>query len=121
MINDQTLTNNAINETLLYIYNGLTSESDRIRFKTLFKDCIESDVDTHIRLMACDVEYKARINIYDEKWEEIKNIFKSTGRYSVMECLNVIDSRIEELEDGDHERHPQELYELKRFSTYIEL
>ena len=121
MINEETLINNAINESLLYIYNGLTSESDKIRFKSLFKQCVESDIDTHYRLMASDTEYQERINIYDEKWEEIKNIFKSTGRYSVMLCLDVIDTRIEELENGEPERHPQELYELKRFSKYIEL
>lgn len=81
----------------------------------------ETPIATHMRLMSNCPEYQMRINIYDEKWEEIKNHFKRTGRFSIAECYDVVESRIEELDEGEPERMPGEQYELQRFLDYLEL
>jgi len=81
----------------------------------------ESPIATHMRLMTNCPEYQSRIQIYDEKFEEIKDHFKRSGRYSILLCHDVVESRIEELEEGDPERCPNELYELKRFMDYLDL
>jgi hypothetical protein len=81
----------------------------------------ESPIETHMRLMSHCPEYQSRIQIYDDKFEEIKNHFKRTGRYSILLCYDVVTSRIEELESGIAERCPNELYELKRFIDYLDL
>ena len=81
----------------------------------------ESPKQIHIRLMATCPEYQSRINIYDTKFNDIKDHFKRSGRFSIMECYDVVESRIEELEEGEPERIQGELYELKRFYDYLEL
>jgi hypothetical protein len=81
----------------------------------------ESPIETHMRLLSHCPEYQSRIKIYDDKFEEIKDYFKRSGRFSIMICYDVVESRIEELECGNPERHPDELYELKRFHNYLKL
>ncbi len=81
----------------------------------------ESPVETHMRLIATSPEYQERIDIYDAKFEEIKNHFKRKNRFSLLVCHDVIERRIEELEDDEPESFPNELFELKRFMEYLDL
>ena len=83
----------------------------------------ESPIDTHMRLIATSPEYQERIDIYDAKFEEIKDHFKRNNRntFSLLLCHDVIERRIEELEDDEPESFPNELFELKRFMEYLDL